>query len=70
MLTAQEVYTNTVRDLTPAERLRLIGLIVNDLAPTEMTPVDYADWTAEDIEAMTRYSLQIATERYGEEDLV
>jgi hypothetical protein len=31
-LTAQEVFTETVRDLPPSERLRLAALILQDLA--------------------------------------
>ena len=35
MLTAQEIYTSTVRGLPAAERLRLAALILNDMADSE-----------------------------------
>ena len=39
-VTAQEVFTETVRSLPPTERLRLAALILQDLAQTDMAVVD------------------------------
>jgi len=48
-ITAQEVFTETVRALPPTERLRLAALILQDLAQADMTVVDTGSvWSEQD----------------------
>ena len=42
-LTAQEVFTETVRVLSPSEQLRLAALILQNLAQSEVAIVDRSD---------------------------
>jgi hypothetical protein len=68
-LTAQEVFTETVRDLPPNERLRLAALILQDLAQSEVAVVDRSDtWTEQDQRDVTTFSLQYAAELYPEDE--
>jgi hypothetical protein len=68
-LTAQEVFTETVRDLPPSERLRLAALILQDLAQSEVAVVDRSDsWTEQDQRDFTTFSLQYAAELYPEDE--
>jgi len=69
MSTAQEVYTSTVQQLPPAERLRLAALILDELTKSNVLAVDESDtWSDEDIEDLRAYSLQYAESRYPEEE--
>jgi hypothetical protein len=71
MLTAQELYTSAVRDMTSEERLRLAALILNDLTQSQSsgTLPDYEDdWTEEDMRDLTAYSLRRAEETDPYED--
>jgi hypothetical protein len=68
-LTAQEVFTETVRVLPPTERLRLAALILQDLAQSEVAVVDSSDaWNEQDQSDLTLFSLQYAAKLYPEED--
>jgi hypothetical protein len=68
-LTAQEVFTETVRDLPPSERLRLAALILQDLAQSEVAVVDRSDsWTEQDQRDFTTFSLQYAAKLYPEDE--
>jgi len=68
-LTAQEVFTETVRDLSPSERLRLAALILQDLAQSEVAVVDRRDtWTEQDQRDLTTFTLQYAAELYPEDE--
>jgi hypothetical protein len=68
-LTAQEVFTETVRALPPTERLRLAALILQDLAQSEVAMVDSRDaWNEQDQSDLTTFSLQYAAKLYPEED--
>ena len=68
-LTAQEVFTETVRGLSPSERLRLAALILQDLAQSEVAVVDRRDtWTEQDQRDLTTFSLQYAAELYPEDE--
>jgi hypothetical protein len=70
-LTAQEVFTETVRALPPGERLRLAALILQELAQSEVAVVDRSDtWSEQDQRDLTTVSLQYAAELYPEEELV
>ncbi|WP_199197405.1 hypothetical protein [Chroococcidiopsis sp. CCALA 051] len=47
--TIQEIYTQVVRTFSPAERLRLATLILNDLVQHDAELVDQSDtWTEQD----------------------
>ncbi len=68
-ITAQEVFTETVRALPPTERLRLAALILQDLARAEMAVVDASSvWSEQDQHDLTTFSLQYAAKLYPEED--
>jgi len=68
-LTAQEVFTETVRALPPSERLRLAALILQDLAQSEVAVVDRSDtWNEQDQHDLTTFSLQYAAKLYPEEE--
>jgi hypothetical protein len=48
-LTAQQVFTETVRALPPSERLRLASLILQDLTRSDVAVVNRSDtWTEQD----------------------
>jgi len=67
-LTAQEVFTETVRALPPSERLRLAALILQDLAQSDVAIVDKSDtWNEQDQRDLTAVSLKYAAELYPEE---
>jgi hypothetical protein len=69
LLTAQEVFTETVRVLPPTERLRLAALILQELAQTDMAVVDASSvWSEQDQRDVTAFSLQYAATLYPEED--
>ena len=56
--TAQEIYTQVVRDLSPTERLRLATLILNELVGQQLPSVDQSDtWTKEDQIDLANFSL-------------
>ena len=68
-ITAQEVFTETVRALPPTERLRLAALILQDLAQADMAVVDISSvWSEQDQRDLTGFSLQHAAKLYPEED--
>jgi hypothetical protein len=68
-ITAQEVFTETVRTLPPTERLRLAALILQDLAQAEMAVVDTSSaWSEQDQADLTIFSLQYAAKLYPEEE--
>jgi hypothetical protein len=54
MLNAQEIFSQTVRALSPKERLRLASLILDDLTETGAV-VDASDaWSEEDMRKLSR----------------
>ena len=68
-LTAQEVFVETVRVLSPDERFRLAALILQDLTQSEIAVVDRRDtWSEQDKKDLTAVSLQYAATLYPEED--
>ena len=68
-ITAQEVFTQTVRALPPTERLHLAALILQDLAQADMAVVDTSSvWSEQDKSDLTAFSLQYAAKLYPEED--
>lgn len=67
-LTAQEVFTETVRALPPSERLRLAALILQELAQSDVAVVEQSDtWSEQDQRDLTAASLKYAAELYPEE---
>jgi hypothetical protein len=59
--TAQEIYTQVVRDLSQSERLRLATLILNELVGQQLPAIDQSDtWTEEDQIDLANFSLQYA----------
>ncbi len=68
LTTAQEVYTQTIRSLPPAERLKLANLILNDLV-YHQSSLDIAQsdfWTEQDQDDLTSFSLQYAATLFDE----
>jgi hypothetical protein len=58
---AQEVYTQVVRALSPTERLRLANLILNELVKQDSSVIDQSDhWTDQDQVDFINFSLQYA----------
>jgi hypothetical protein len=67
--TAQEIYTQVVRTLSPIERLRLATLILNELVQQNEPVVDYSDtWTEQDQLDLTNFSLQHAATLFPESE--
>jgi hypothetical protein len=70
-LTAQEIFSETVRSLPLNERLRLAALILQELAQPDITIVDQGDtWSEKDQADLTAVSLKYATELYPEEEIL
>ncbi len=54
---AKEFYAETVRSLSPKERLRLAALILNDLTNANES-VDFSDsWNEQDLQDLTTFTL-------------
>lgn len=69
LTTAREVFSETVRDLPPVERLRLAALILEDLTHTNPSVVDIGDtWSGQDQADLTAFSLQYAATVYPEDE--
>lgn len=68
-MTAQEVYTQVVRALSPTEQLRLANLILNELVQQNVSIVDESDtWTEQDQLDLTTFSLQYAATLLPEDE--
>jgi hypothetical protein len=68
-LTAQEVFTETVRALPLGERLRLAALILQELAQSNVSVVDRSDsWSEQDQRDLAAVSLKYGAELYPEEE--
>ena len=53
----KEFYAQTVRDLTPKERLRLAAMILNDLTNSK-EQIDFSgSWSEEDLQDLTTFAL-------------
>ncbi len=70
--TAQEIFARDVRELPPAERLRLASLILQDLTQPGVAVVEVGeDWSEQDQQDLTAFSLEHANRIYLEDqDLV
>jgi hypothetical protein len=67
-LTAQGVFREAVRALTPRERLRLAALILQELVQSEGSVVDPSNtWSEQDQRDLATVSLRYAEELYPED---
>ncbi|HXG66524.1 MAG TPA: hypothetical protein VNO70_15600 [Blastocatellia bacterium] len=67
--TAQEVYMESVRALSPVERLRLAALILQELTQSGVLVIDRGDaWNEQDQSDLTAFSLRYAAELYPEDE--
>lgn len=66
--TAQEVYSQVVRTLSPNERLRLATLILNELVQQNMSIEQSDTWTEEDQTDLVNFSLQYAATMFPEDE--
>jgi hypothetical protein len=56
---AQEIYTQTVRNLPPTERLKLATLILNELVDQPSSEIEESEtWTEQDQNDLLNFSLQ------------
>lgn len=70
MPTAQEIYATTIRQLPPAERLRLAALILDELVRADILRTDESDvWSEEDVHDLQAYSLRHAAASYPEKEV-
>jgi hypothetical protein len=54
---AKEFYAQTVRSLSPKERLRLAAMILNDLTNSK-EQIDFDDsWSEQDLQDLTTFAL-------------
>ena len=51
-MTVDQLYEKTIKPLSPAERLRLATLILNDISPPSVVD-DSDEWSKEDYRDMT-----------------
>jgi hypothetical protein len=64
---AQEIYNQITNTLSLTERLRLASLLLDDLKKQNVSVIDDGnDWTDEDIEDITRISMDYANRLYPE----
>jgi hypothetical protein len=67
--TIEELYTQVILALSPAERLRLATLILNDLVQYNVDIVDQSDtWTEQDQLDLVAFSLHYAAPSYSEHE--
>lgn len=65
--TAEEIYGQVVKPLSPSERLKLATMILNDIPPQAI--VDYGEeWTEEDYHDFAVASWAYITQRLEEEN--
>jgi hypothetical protein len=69
--TAQQVYNEVIRALSPTERLRLATLILNELVQQDSPVIDQSDaWTEQDQVDVVNFSLQYAASLFPDEEAV
>lgn len=67
--TIQEIYTQLIRTLSPAERLRLATLILNELVEQNAAVIDQSNtWTEQDQLDLAAFSLQYAAKGFPESE--
>ena len=79
-LTVQEVYSQIIQALSPAERLRLATLILNELVQQNLPIVESAvqpdaidqqdNWTEQDQADIVSFSLQYAAAQFTGDEAV
>ncbi|MGL4612229.1 MAG: hypothetical protein ACRCYY_21540 [Trueperaceae bacterium] len=66
-LTAREIYNQIAPKLSLTERLRLASLLLENLNQQNISVInDSSTWTEEDIEDITRLSIDYAHQSYPE----
>ncbi len=66
---AQEVYLQVVRVLSPRERLRLATLLLNGLVEQNQSVIDQSDfWTDQDQIDLANFSLGYAVSIFPDDD--
>lgn len=69
--TAQQLYNEVIRALSPTEQLRLATLILNELVQQESPVIDQSDvWTEQDQVDVINFSLQYAASLFPDEEAV
>lgn len=69
LTTAQEVYNQVIRTLSPTEQLRLATLILNELVQQNVSVIDQSDaWTEQDQTDLANFSLQYAATLFPEDE--
>ncbi|KAM3101471.1 hypothetical protein ACKFKF_08090 [Phormidesmis sp. 146-12] len=69
--TAQQVYNEVIRALSPTERLRLATLILNELVQQDSPMIDQSDaWTEQDQMDVVNFSLQYSASLFLDEEAV
>ena len=67
--TIQEIYAQFISSLSPAERLQLATLILNNLVQQNSVDIDDSDtWTAQDQKDIAAFSLQYAATVFPENE--
>ena len=67
--TIQEIYTQFISSLPPAERLQLATLILNNLVQQNAVNIDDSDtWTAQDQKDIAAFALQYAATAFPENE--
>jgi hypothetical protein len=69
--TAQQVYNDVIRVLSPTERLCLATLILNELVQENTPVIDQSnEWTEQDRMDIVDLSLQYAASLFPDEEVV
>jgi hypothetical protein len=69
--TAQQVYNEVIRALSPTERLQLATLILNELVRQDAPEIDQGDaWTEQDKMDVVNFSLQYSASLFPDEEAV
>jgi hypothetical protein len=69
--TAQQVYNDVIRVLSPTERLCLATLILNELVQENTLVIDQSnEWTEQDRMNIVDFSLQYAASLFPDEEAV
>ena len=65
----EEIYNQIIDNFSPAERLRLATLILNNLVEQNTAVINQSDtWTEDDISDVTAFSLQYAATAYNQNE--
>lgn len=68
MSTAENIYESTVLGLSKSEQLRLAAMILDELAASSGSALDFSDsWSADDVNDVAAFAATYAAKIYGEE---